>query len=124
MMSMMMVELDTCSSCMSSRQRPAACPPTPCPKCEPREYWQAIDVTVEKGGPRVDLMLYGPPFDRLQQEYTLADNDGRFYRFRAPHVMSAAMRDAHEKLVTELQKLREENRDLLAENARMQKRLK
>ncbi len=89
------------------------------------EYFKAVDRLIESNcmGGRIELVLFCTPFDRLMQDYTLSDDLGHLYKLRAPYTMFGAMRDPHEKLVTELQKLREENRDLLAENARMRRRL-
>lgn len=124
----MLVENDACETCGGYRTRSASTPKMPCYHCDPDGYFGAqvayLDAYNEDFGPRTELILFGRPMDRLQQVYTYADELGGLYTIHASYYpITAVNRDRIEGLVTECQKLKEENRDLLAENARLRRRL-
>lgn len=97
-------------------------PALPCHMCKPRETADALLAEWDRaGGRRTALFVYGQPIDRLQCDLTLADSLGRLYTFRSAHYSEGWPREHNEKLIAELQRTKDENTQLLAENARLRR---
>ena len=118
----MMMHAEKCGHCGTHYAFPVDAPILPCHRCFPRDYWRVFNEVIERHG-RTELVMYGMPGDRLQLDHTLTDGK-RFFVLRFSHPsLNALARDAHERNVAEMMKLKAENTELLAENARLRRRL-
>lgn len=141
--------LDALHDCPKKESAPVKMKNTPCPSCSrPQilpENVAPLPCECEKdagdeypGRPRhdalanvldqeraengiVELAFFANEGDRLQLNRFLVDEKGRLYRFRDDAYGRGEWASHREKLVAELTKLKDENREVLAENARLRR---
>lgn len=116
----MHVQMFRCEKCGKTEVLPSALGDFACPRCTPHLYAAFLE-----SQPHVDIVMVRDPFSglgRLCDTFVCFDDEGKQYRLRCDrYPPSDAVAQQIEKLVTDNQRLRDENREVLAENARLRR---
>lgn len=115
----MLIEMWRCPTCPSCHYRPW----TTCPRCQPKERYEEQEKFAASALEARPMSLFNYSFSML---VLVEGKDGQpFYAMvrDARHFIEGEWQGSTDKLISDLNKVKEENRDLLVENARLRRRL-